>query len=1242
MRKKLLMTLLTVTLLASCALLPLGTVGAAETGSAQNPIVKMVWTAAADGPDGGSTAVYNLMSGNWALENNFILAGGDKLKYEIYVPQSQFATLLDKNGNAMTVDDFSFGNLDLISTMVDANGEKHWPTMFYSTGAEYLDENGNAYTRMSSADGGKATGGFYERSIALDLLAGGNMIFQSYVHLHTKKGMKSGSSFTYYMQNIRIECADGNIKYMFDGNTVNKNGVFKGATDQGSNGYGLYSTDNGEVWSNKDIDLTVTTTENATFKVGRIADGLKNEYLYEHGETAYELDLSGIKAYSKDGSELSFESTLINLEGEGEPINIPSNQIVVLEKGSYGLTVTATDTNDSNNILIKKVSFTVDANTKPVIGDMPVISPVAAGEKQFLPLVTAKNPLDTTTDITCDITVTNKVIGSSYDVFTDTTKGAYFIADAAGVYVITYTAENATAKVTKAVSIEITAAENSSHRVSVTVPENLRAADQRKFFAANILSIEYSNAPFAPEYKLVYDVYSPSEIAGIGYLGVMTNRGTQAGGYDWADTDYNRGEMQSLSDQNGKSMAVTTDLTSEFSSGWYHREVVFPNVDKAITAEATVMNITMLIDSKAKCGANLDVFFKNIQIRKVDDDSLVADFSKNGIRLLSKLPFDETVYPSNVDARMRQSIDPVAEATFPQADIKRGDTVDAKNIVTQLDSALSSDFVLNNMSVKFGEKTIQVQDGKFKTDVAGDYKISFTLTYAINDISVTMNKTLTVTVAKYQVLPTLVVMDEYPEQVGLNDVITVHAATASNPLGETLTLKIDLLKGATVIKENISVGETFTIDSFALYTVRYTATDQDGNSTVIDCKMGAQDTEAPEIIVENVPSTGEINSDITLPAATVTDNSTEQIDAVISVQHSDGTVFNVTNCQFKPTKLGAYQVVYTATDSRGNSTSTREYTIIVSDTTHPVIEVKGIPTTGNTGIEMLFPIAKVTDNSNENLSADIVVDGDSTKYSMNGNVLVFFGNGTYKVKYCAEDSSGNIAETTWYEVVITDSTQPQITVIGMPASVLLGVDVTLPTATITDNSGESLTATVTVTDPKGTTFAPNGAFAANVVGAYTVEYTAVDSGGNRATLSFVMHVTDSTKPVITVDDLPSGVLRGQTLALPSATVTDNSGEELTAVITVIYPDGYAALITDGQFTPLYTGEYTIVYSACDSSFNNGEKRFTIVVTEPIAAGCASVSGGGNSGIFTLILTLATVILTLSIIVLARKKRKFKE
>jgi hypothetical protein len=387
---------------------------------------------------------------------------------------------------------------------------------------------------------------------------------------------------------------------------------------------------------------------------------------------------------------------------------------------------------------------------------------------------------------------------------------------------------------------------------------------------------------------------------------------------------------------------------------------------------------------------------------------------------------------------------------------------------------------------------------------------------------------------------------------GMAGAVVTFAATVSDNSQETITPTYSHASGTL-----FPIGET---------TVTVTAKDSAGNEASKTFKVTVTDTEAPVITppanVTVVAATGEATAVVTYADATVTDNSGEAITPTYS--QASGTSF----------PLGTTTVSVNAQDSAGNPAGTVTFTVTVNDADAPIITPPANITVQNddgmSGAAVTYPPATVSDNSGETITP--------TYSHASGTV---FPLGTTTVTITAEDSGGNSASAS-FTVTVVDETAPVITA---PANVTVSADagadgavVTYAPATVTDNSGETITPAYS--QASGTSFP---------VGATTVTITAEDSSGNQASASFTVTVEDDEAPVITVpDDIVVSNDPGQAGAVvtyAAATVTDNSDDCITP--------GYSK--ASGTFFPL--GATTVTVTAEDSAGNVTTESFTVTVND---------------------------------------------
>ena len=212
------------------------------------------------------------------------------------------------------------------------------------------------------------------------------------------------------------------------------------------------------------------------------------------------------------------------------------------------------------------------------------------------------------------------------------------------------------------------------------------------------------------------------------------------------------------------------------------------------------------------------------------------------------------------------------------------------------------------------------------------------------------------------------------------------------------------------------------------------------------------DTTPPVIsLLGNNPQTIEQGAGYTELGATTNDNSTITINSA-----------NFTDI------LGTYTIYYDSVDISGNNAIQVNRTVIVSDTTPPVITLNGAnPQTIELGDDYTELGATTNDNSTITINSANFTD-----------IL-----GTYTIYYDSVDASGNSAIQVNRTVIVSDTTPPVITLNGAnPQTIELGDDYTELGATTNDGS------TITINSTNFT----------DLVGTYTIYYDSVDASGNSA------------------------------------------------------------------------------------------------------------------------------------------------
>ena len=470
----------------------------------------------------------------------------------------------------------------------------------------------------------------------------------------------------------------------------------------------------------------------------------------------------------------------------------------------------------------------------------------------------------------------------------------------------------------------------------------------------------------------------------------------------------------------------------------------------------------------------------------------------------------------------------VADRTAPVITLLGTNPIDHEVDTVYTDAgATASDNIDGDISANIGVT------GSVNANVIGTY----TLTYNVQDASGNAATTVTRTVNVVDTgAPSITVLGDNPLNHELNTPYTDPGATADDAADGDLTSSI-------VTVNNVNTTLTGT------YTVTYDVADSQGNAATQQVRtVNVADYTAPVItLVGNSTVNHEQGTVYTDAGATASDVIDGDLTASIA------TVNNVnTNVP------GTYTVTYNVSDAAGNAATTVTRTVIVSDTTIPVITLVGAnPIDHEVDTVYTDPGATASDNIDGDISANIGVTG-----SVNANVI-----GTYTLTYNVQDSSGNAATTVTRTVNVVDTGAPTITILGSnPVNHELNTAYTDAGATADDAADGDLTSSIVTVNNVNTTIA----------GTYTVTYDVTDSQGNPATQQVrTVNVGDFTAPVITlVGSSTVNHEQGTVYTDAGATASDAIDGDLTASIATV-----------NNVNPNVPGTYTVTYNVSDAAGN---------------------------------------------------------
>jgi len=383
-----------------------------------------------------------------------------------------------------------------------------------------------------------------------------------------------------------------------------------------------------------------------------------------------------------------------------------------------------------------------------------------------------------------------------------------------------------------------------------------------------------------------------------------------------------------------------------------------------------------------------------------------------------------------------------------------------------------------------------------------------------------------------------------------------------------LTIPEDQIVEATSIEETlVEIGEAEAYDITGISSISNNAPEMFSlGSTVvtwvsIDSNGNATTFEQTITIVDTIPPSIFVPADIVAEAVDPVLNFIELGDAT-TYDHVD--IESVTNDRPDSFSFGSTTITWTAVDTSGNISKGIQIVTII-DTTIPevvapsdvIVEAAGIlNTVVEIGEATIYDIIQVD---------TITSDSPDT-----------FPLGETVITWTATDSSGNSATAT-QTVTVVDTTAPSVTA---PDSITIeasGAEGNL--ADVGLGSGSDTVEIISVTSDSPDTFP---------LGETVITWTATDSSGNSATATQTVTVVDTTVPSVTAPDSITIEASGAEGNL--ADIGLGSGSDTVEIISVTSdsPDTF----------PL--GETVIIWTATDSSGNSATATQTVTVVDTTA------------------------------------------
>ncbi len=346
----------------------------------------------------------------------------------------------------------------------------------------------------------------------------------------------------------------------------------------------------------------------------------------------------------------------------------------------------------------------------------------------------------------------------------------------------------------------------------------------------------------------------------------------------------------------------------------------------------------------------------------------------------------------------------------------------------------------------------------------------------------------------------------------------------------------------------------------------------------------------------------------------------EDLDIALEEKNADGEYVGVTHNGNKYYKSRRYYMK----DTMLKFSSFGSFSITLQDSLNPSEKVTIVYTkNGNQFISNVCGRTSVTGVNRNNEfflrysdETNTISDAGNNKLGMltlndAGKEFTGFTSGSVYITVNVNDISGDCAMM-FKQInnhAFNDNTSDNITPVlwlngAVDGRYQIGSTALIPSAGAFDILNAISALNVTITAPDGTVLLSNAPadieykLTLGQYGTYMVVYKAEDSAGNIITTTKSILVSDDRAPTLTFNgDIAKTAKVGDTINLPSYTISDNDPSGVIVDITFRKPNGQFDLVKESTVKLEAAGRYTINYFAVDADRNTSIYSYSIVVTE---------------------------------------------
>ncbi len=476
-------------------------------------------------------------------------------------------------------------------------------------------------------------------------------------------------------------------------------------------------------------------------------------------------------------------------------------------------------------------------------------------------------------------------------------------------------------------------------------------------------------------------------------------------------------------------------------------------------------------------------------------------------------------------------------------------TVNGDNPVTL---EVHSNYIDNNATVRDNYDSNRILEGdtsEVNISKVGTYQVVYNTSDTSGNEANETNRTVKI---EDNTPPVITINPKTPSGTDINYSMEVH--TSYHEYNATVNDNYD-----GDISNNINIDSSAVdVNATGDYTVVYSVCDDNSNCTESNRTVTVKDGTPPVIILNDANAS---TPGVKHQYIEVFDNYIEK-QAIVVDNYDDNDTIDGNSSDVNTSNLGDYNVTYNTTDNHGNDAVEVNRTVTVVDREAPEITLNGDATIEVEGAtEFVDPNATVDDNY---YTMTTPIEANTSELNMSKV-------GDYNITYSATDGSGNHSELN-RTVQVRDNTPPTIDINGSNTlTIQVHGNYIEYNATASDTVDGNLSDDINISQNDLNT---------SKVGDYNITYSVQDISGNYAEANRTVHVVDTEKPEIILND--ANATPGEKHQYMEV---HDSYVEKGAIVT----DNYDANDTiDGNTTELNIsklGDYSITYNATDENGN---------------------------------------------------------